>query len=290
MNGHRKSAFTLVELLVVVGIIAVLIGILLPALGKAREQANLVKCGSNVRQIGLALRMYANEYKGAVPIGYLGSTKQFNYLLTYSNTQASLAPGSPGPRTAVLLGLLAETKMLSGAEVFYCPTLASDSGDAYNAETNKWYNPPWTNAQTPNMIRSSYATRPIAQFVTSPRTGTSLLFRAVDPLDVINDPPRELPFPNYNKEFRKRIAMVSDACSTPSQIRRRHRKGVTVMYSDSSVVVLGEKVLDTRILTTPIPPGANGVATVKAIDNDAFRPEFNYAVDNFWLAADNMGK
>ena len=58
-----RRAFTLVELLVVIGIIAVLVGILLPVMGKAREQARRAQCLSNLRQIAMAVLTYANEKK-----------------------------------------------------------------------------------------------------------------------------------------------------------------------------------------------------------------------------------
>lgn len=66
MIQHPRRAFTLVELLVVIGIIAVLVAVLLPALGKARQQANATKCAAALRQFGQAHLMYANEFKGVI--------------------------------------------------------------------------------------------------------------------------------------------------------------------------------------------------------------------------------
>src|SRR5438093_6662572 len=63
----KQRAFTLVELLVVIGIIAVLIAVLLPALAKARKQAARTSCASNLRQIGVAVAAYAVENKGYLP-------------------------------------------------------------------------------------------------------------------------------------------------------------------------------------------------------------------------------
>jgi prepilin-type N-terminal cleavage/methylation domain-containing protein len=67
MPARRPSGFTLVELLVVIGIIALLLSVLLPALSSARVAASRAASMSNLRQIGIALQMYTDEHKGRFP-------------------------------------------------------------------------------------------------------------------------------------------------------------------------------------------------------------------------------
>lgn len=86
----KKHGFTLVELLVVIGIIALLISILLPSLNRARETAKSVQCMSNMRQIGLAMQMYLNQSKGRYPRydSLLPDGKWYQRLLTEKHLQS----------------------------------------------------------------------------------------------------------------------------------------------------------------------------------------------------------
>src|ERR1044071_9851322 len=130
MRKHR-STFPLIELLVVIGIIALLIGILVPVLGRARKQANTVVCLAHLNQIGKAAVMYAVDTRGyTIPASYrtFGHTgndsdyREFWATLLINGKYIPLPTPAPtavtGPLTA---GMQISGPITAANSIFYCP-------------------------------------------------------------------------------------------------------------------------------------------------------------------------
>jgi prepilin-type N-terminal cleavage/methylation domain-containing protein/prepilin-type processing-associated H-X9-DG protein len=126
--SHKGNiGFTLIELLVVIGIIAILAALLLPAVGKVRERADDTKCVSNLRQIGIAINLYANEHDDRLP-GPMGGG--IDRALVSTSTKVLVHHLQP------YLGLPKATNTPIYPEILRCPALR---GDKMPAGKTNWY-------------------------------------------------------------------------------------------------------------------------------------------------------
>jgi len=197
-NGATSRAFTLVELLVVIGIIAILIALLLPTLAKAREGARRAVCLSNLRQVHLSFSLYAGNYKDQVPLGYRANNKQFNSMIFSFTTQK-----------IVLFGWLYNDKLMPNPNVFFCPS-ENDPRSLFDTPANPW--PP--GADLGKHTYAGYGCRPEIELPDDPSPGTLM--------------PRLAKFKNK--------AIFADLTAVVARVDTRHKTGVNVLYGDGSAV------------------------------------------------------
>lgn len=138
--GHH--GFTLVELLVVIAVIAVLIGILLPSLGKARAAAIRTQCMSNQRQVLIGLEMYKSNNRGKMPPYIPGGNMAGSSIVRFDKTDNDNfnSPGNqpfPNGRRGTTadgwanLGFVVYGKYIKDGRIFYCPTSTYFTYDGY---------------------------------------------------------------------------------------------------------------------------------------------------------------
>jgi prepilin-type N-terminal cleavage/methylation domain-containing protein len=229
MLMRRLRAFTLVELLVVIGIIAVLIAILLPTLARARESAQRTACLSNMRQLATMLRIYSVGYNDVLPIGFMDQ-KAFAYIMNWNNANGS----KPSQ-----MGLLVEANLVKNPQCFFCPSEQIDQQFTYQPNPDKntpsvnpW--PFWTiPSGNPNRhTRLGYSERPMVNWPSS--NGPGVLSAAHKSYWLPNKGGTApiLDIPRWSKVTR--LAILADTNYTYEKVKQRHKRGINVLYGSGA--------------------------------------------------------
>jgi len=234
------GGFTLIELLVVVAVIAVLIGVLLPALAGARSASQRVASMNNQKQLTVALMVYADDADGRVPLGFsLGpgeGWKQYNYLV-----RTNPANGAPSMRW---MGLLYERGLFDSPRAYFCPAEQDDLMSFDTAE-NPW--PPDDTAPPGKSTRIGYGTRPMIGW------------------PFPSDRPRPEGMPRKSR-LAPRLAIVADLIHKPERLATRHGDGVHVTHADGSARWQPRSAIDAVVV---------GGMTWADTDNTGFDTAFN---------------
>jgi prepilin-type N-terminal cleavage/methylation domain-containing protein len=233
-RGRHVAGFTLVELLVVIGIIALLISMLLPALNKAREAAKRANCLSNLRQIHQAFAIYAVHHRDFAPLGCRdggdpdspGPVYQFNYDIWRANSIKGLYQG---------FGILIPAKLLQQPQVLYCP---SDTSLFFQYDTLE---NPWKVGVVAagTGTRSAYGSRPLVTgsvLYTDTKSigwffpgGAATVTDPYFPVPRNDTTPKQHGLPKLSK--MKNTAILSDIFRQPAYLQTRHKQGINVLYA-----------------------------------------------------------